>query len=82
MNSLEDIELAMGALSPADRATLMHDLPALLPEWEGELAWNRILRDPTPSAALSAFVDAVDAEYRRDPEAFPEMKGSDFERHS
>lgn len=82
MSSLEEIESAISALSPDDRAQLLKDLPTLLPELEGDLAWERILRDPSPSPALSAFVDKVDAEYRQNAEAFPEIKDSDFERHS
>jgi hypothetical protein len=65
MSSLQEIEGAIGALSPEDRARLVRDLPRLLPEWEGELAWQRILRDSTPSPALSKLVDAVDAEFEQ-----------------
>ena len=79
MSSLEQIESAIGDLSPQDRAKLVQDLPSLLPEWEGELAWARILRDSTPSPALSALTDAVDAQYGRNPEAFPEIKDTDFD---
>jgi hypothetical protein len=82
MSSLKEIESAIRALSPDDRARLVKDLPALLPEWEGDLAWARILNDPTPSQALSAFVDEVDAQYRQNPEAFPEIRESDFDRSS
>jgi hypothetical protein len=80
MSSLEEIESAIGNLPPEDRAKLFQDLPSLLPEWGGDLAWARILQDPTPSPALSALVDSVDAEYRRNPEAFSEIKETDFER--
>ena len=76
---LKEIKLAIGALSPDDRAKLVKDLPALLPELECDLAWNKILQDPTPNPALSALVDAVDAQYRQSPEAFPEIKESDFD---
>ena len=82
MSSLEEIELAITSLSPDDRARLVKDLPALLPEWEGDLAWARILHDPTPSPALSSIVDEVDAQYRQNPEAFPEIRESDFDRQS
>ncbi len=44
--------MAIGSLSPEDQARLLQDLPALLPGWEGELAWRRIIRDPAPSPAL------------------------------
>jgi hypothetical protein len=80
MSSLQEIEAAIGNLSPADRAKLVQDLPSLLPEWQGDFAWARILRDPAPSASLSALVDAVDVEYSRNPEAFPEIKEADFDR--
>ena len=82
MSSLQEIELAISGLSSEDQAKLVRDLPVLLAGREGELAWQRILRDPTPSPALSSLADAVDAEYRRNPEAFPEIKDSDFERNS
>jgi len=54
-------------------------LPTLMPEWAGDLAWQRIVRDPTPSSALSSLADAVDAEYGRNPNAFPETKGTENE---
>jgi hypothetical protein len=82
VSSLQEIELAISGLSSEDQAKLVRDLPVLLAGREGELAWQRILRDPTPSPALSSLADAVDAEYRRNPEAFPEIKDSDFERNS
>ena len=82
MNSLQEIELAISGLSTEDRAKLVRDLPTLLPEWEGDLAWQRILRDPTPSSGLAALVDEVDAQFRRDPETFPEIKEADFKRNS
>ncbi len=78
MASLQEIELAIRSLSPEDRAKLVRDMPTLLPEWEGDLAWQKILHDPTPSSALSSLADAVDAQFRRDPEAFPEIKETDF----
>ena len=82
MSSLQEIELAIGSLSPEDQARLLRDLPALLPAWEGELAWRRIIREPAPNAALSRLVDTVDAEFRTNPNAFPEITDSDFERNS
>jgi hypothetical protein len=69
MNSLDEVKRAIFALSPNERAELIKELPTLLPELEGDLAWNRILQDPAPSPSLSALVDAVDAEYHRNPGA-------------
>jgi len=82
MSSLQEIESAISGLSAEDRAKLVEDLPTLLPEWQGDLVWQRILHDPTPSPALSSLVDRIDAEFARNPEVFPEIKPSDFERHS
>jgi hypothetical protein len=82
MSSLQEIESAISRLTPEDRARLVHDLPLLLPEWEGDLAWQKIMRDPRPSPALSHLVDAVDAEFARNPEGFQEIKDADFPHHS
>jgi hypothetical protein len=74
MSSLQQIESLISGLSLQDQAKLVQDLPTLLPEWGAELAWQRIHRDPSPSEALSSVVDAVDAEFRRDLEAFPQIR--------
>ncbi len=79
MSTATEIEAAIRELSPDERKKLVRDLPALLPELDGDIAWQRIIRDPTPNPALSAYVDAVDAEYQRNPSAFPEIKDRDFE---
>lgn len=82
MSSLQEIKRAISALSPADRAKLVKDLPSLLPELDGDAAWKRIVSDPAPSAKLSALVETVDAEYEKNPNAFPEIKESDFDRNT
>ena len=79
MSTALEIEAAIQSLSPKERQKLVHDLPALLPELDGDEAWKRIIKDPTPSSVLSAFVDAVDAEHQRNPRSFPEIKDSDFD---
>ena len=68
--------MAISGLSSEDQAKLVQDLPTLISGQEGELAWQRILRDPTPSPALSKLADAMDAEYQRNPEAFSEIDDS------
>ena len=80
MSSLHEIESAISALSSEDRARLVRDLPGILPEWVGELAWQRILHDPNPSPALSALADSIDEEFAKNPEAFPEISDADFEQ--
>ena len=79
MSTALEIEAAIQSLSPQERKKLVHDLPALLPELDGDEAWKRITKDSTPSTALSAFADAIDAEHQRNPNAFSEIKESDFD---
>ncbi len=82
MSTALEIEAAIQSLSPQERKKLVRDLPALLPELDGDEAWKRIIEDSTPSASLSAFADAVDAEYQRNPKGFPEIKDGDFDSKS
>ena len=82
MSTAIEIEAAIRTLSPIERKKLVRDLPALLPELDGDEAWKRIMDDPAPSSALTAYVDAIDAEYQRNPGAFPEIKDSDFNTRS
>jgi hypothetical protein len=82
MSTAGEIEAAIRTLSPTERKKLVRDLPALLPELDGDEAWKRIIEDPTPNAALSAHIDAIDAEYQRNPDAFPEINNSDFDTRS
>ena len=82
VNSVQDIEAAIRALSSEEKARLAQDLPALLPEIDGDAAWERIIRDNRPRPALSALVDQLEAEFKRDPNVFPEIQDRDFERHS
>ena len=79
MSTAVEIEAAIRTLSPIERKKLVNDLPALLPELDGDEAWKRIIEDSTPSPDLAAFADAIDAEHQRSPNSFPEIKDSDFD---
>lgn len=79
MSTALEIEAAIQSLSPQERKKLVHDLPALLPELDGDEAWKQIIEDSKSNSALSAFADAVDAERKRNPDAFPEIKDGDFD---
>ena len=79
MSTVQEIESAIRALSAPERFELLEDLPALFPELRGDLAWQRIINDPRPRPALTALLDEVDEARRRNPNAFPEIKDSDFE---
>lgn len=79
MSTVEEIEAAIRRLSDVERDHLLADLPSLLPELAGDAAWQRIIRDTRPRPAFSAMLDEVDAEMQRDPQAFPDIKDSDFD---
>ena len=44
----QEIEAAIRALPPQEREKLVEDLPAILPEMNGDAAWERIITDPRP----------------------------------
>ena len=72
MSTVQEIEAAIRNLSAAEREELITDLPKLLPELDGDAAWERVIRDARPRPALSALLDQAEAQYRRDPKAFSE----------
>jgi hypothetical protein len=80
MSTVQEIEAAIQRLSPSERAKFIADLPALLPEMDGDDAWERIIRDARPRPALSALLDQAEAEYRRDPNALAETSEAQFDR--
>src|SRR2546427_92535 len=41
---------------------LISDLPKLLPELDGDAAWERLIRDGRPRPALSALLDHAEAD--------------------
>lgn len=64
MITVKDIEDAIRALSPEDRAQLADDLPELLPELNDDAEWHRIINDPRSRPNLSAFIDKIDAQIK------------------
>ena len=82
MNTVEEIKTAIRKLGRAEREELIAELPKLFPELDGDSAWERIIHDPRPRPPLSALLDQVEVEFRRDPTAFPEMTDEEFDRHS
>ncbi|HRI16401.1 MAG TPA: hypothetical protein PLX89_25695 [Verrucomicrobiota bacterium] len=82
MSNVQEIASAIRLLSPEDRRKLAEDLPALVPELDGDAAWERIIRDNRPRPALSALVDQIEAEFQRNPQAFPEIQETDFDARS
>jgi len=77
MSTAQQIEAAIRTLPKEEREKLIHDLPSILPELAAD-EWDRIVNDPRPRSALTALGDALAAQMKADPEAFPIMKESDF----
>lgn len=80
MSTAGEIEAAILTLSPTERKKLVRDLPRLLPELEGDEAWDRIIQDARPRPGLSKRFDEIEAEYKKHPEAFAEIHDADFDR--
>jgi len=59
VSTLREIKAAILELSPAERWQLIADLPALLPELNGDAAWERILHDPRPGLWTGATITNV-----------------------
>jgi hypothetical protein len=80
MSTVTEIEAAIKALPPAERARLAEDLPSILPELHGDLAWQSIIADARPRHALAALGDEIEGQLKTDPGQFPEIEDSDFDR--
>jgi hypothetical protein len=73
VSTAREIEAAMRMLSPVEREKLIKNLPVLLPELDGDMAWNRIMGDTRTRPGLPALLDQVEADYKKNPAAFPEV---------
>lgn len=62
MSTVAEIEAAIRALPPKERAQLADDLPAILPELDGDVQWQRISDDARPRPALTALGDEIAAQ--------------------
>jgi hypothetical protein len=80
MSTAREIEAAIRTFSPVEREKLIKNLPGLLPELDGDLAWNQIVGDTRARQGLTALLDQVEADFKRNPAAFPEIKDKDFDR--
>jgi hypothetical protein len=77
MSTAQEIEDAIRALPASERDKLVRAIPNLFPEFADE-EWQRIINDERPRPGLSQLLNETEAELRRDPDAFPEMKPRDF----
>ena len=80
MSTVAEIEAAIKALSPSERERLVEDLPSILPELNGDLKWQRIVRDARPRPPLSALGDQIAGQYEKNPAGFAEMHDADFDK--
>lgn len=64
MSTVAEIEAAIQALPPAERERLADDLPAILPELNGNAKWQRIITDSRPRPALTALGDEIAAQLK------------------
>ena len=80
MSTVAEIEAAIQLLPPAERERLADDLPAILPELNGDAKWQRITTDERPRPALSALGDEIAARYKQAPAAFLELRDADFDK--
>jgi hypothetical protein len=82
VSTVQEIKAAILELSAGERRQLMAELPALLPELNGDAAWERILHDPRLRPALSALLDKAETESRRREGLLRETSEEEFGRTS
>jgi len=80
MSTVAEIEAAIQALPPAERERLADDLPAILPELNGDAKWQRIITDARPRPALAALGDEIAAQLKANPTALSEIHDADFDQ--
>ena len=78
MSTACEIEEAIRSLPPSERNKLLHDIADLFPELSGDTEWERIITDARPRPALTELLDKTEAEFRRNPDGFPELTERDF----
>lgn len=80
MSTVAEIEAAIKALPSAERERLAEDLPSILPELDGDLKWHRIANDARPRPALTVLGDEIEAQLKKNPAAFSELRDADFDK--
>jgi len=78
MSTAREIQEAIRSLPPSERTKLLHDIPDLFPELSRDTEWERIIADDRPRPALTELIDKAEAEFRRNPDGFPELTDRDF----
>ena len=81
MSKVEEIGAAISSLSAEERANLVSLLPTILPELDGDAAWERIINDPRPRPAFSKYIDEVEASIAAGTIELRETSEEEFRRH-
>ena len=81
MSTVQEIKSAIQNLTSTEREELIAELPKLLPELNGDLVWDRLIKDERLRPALSALLDEAEAAYRREPTVFRETSEAELKRH-
>ena len=79
MSTVAEIEAAIQALPPAERQRLVDDLPAILPELNGDATWQRLITDERPRPALTTLGDAIASQMNANRAAFRELRDGDYQ---
>lgn len=82
MSTVQEIKAAIQRLSTAERQDLIAELARLLPELDGDAAWERIISESRPRPRLTELLDRVEIECQRDPTKLTETSEAEFDRHS
>jgi hypothetical protein len=78
MSTAREIEEAIRTLPTSERDKLLRHIPALFPELAGDAEWERIIQDERLRPELSKLLDETEEQLRQNPNAFSQMKASDF----
>ena len=80
MSTAKQIEEAIRSLEKTERAKLLQHLPQLFPELTGDAEWERVIHDDQPRPSFSTLVDSYEARLSTDPDSYPKVAESDFDR--
>jgi hypothetical protein len=78
VSTAREIEDAIRSLPAPERDKLLHNISSLFPELRGDAEWERIIGDARPRPALTELLDETQAEFRGNPDAFPELTERDL----